>query len=584
MRRNLWLAVLMAVTFPLSAVAGDAVSGGAAIGASFEIGAPAPAGGATLAPTTLALATPFVGGVTYRPRHYRSQARVMPVTTQLHAGFFDPGEDLDAGFDCGFRIGPQVDPHVQIGVAMDWWHRSENQEIEPWAPTTGRAASSSRGSSCRESTLDLVPLLAFVQVSGDENMPVIPYAGVGVGYEWLFLTADDYLTRESYEQTFGGFGWQVWGGLGIPLSGRTRLNGEVFYNACEAGSDVDVYLADYGLVTVRDIVNMNGVGRAVRPRLGLLEHLRKLRRPPGPPRERVRPGGSFVARLLPRRAAPDSLAAPCRASRRVPAAASPSRACRARAARAPRRGASAPARARRRAASPSTGPASRRTCRAARDRRGRRRWPPAPRPSPPILERLYPDAATPLVHANALQLLVATILSAQCTDARVNLVTPELFARFPDAAALAGAGRAALEELIRSTGFYRNKAKAIQACCAAIVADHGGAVPRTMAELVVLPGVGRKTANVVLGSAYGIPGIVVDTHVQRLAGRLGFTTERDPVKIEFALQPLVPREKWSRFSLWLVFHGRRVCVARKPRCSICPLAPHCPRLGVTSAQ
>ncbi len=200
-----------------------------------------------------------------------------------------------------------------------------------------------------------------------------------------------------------------------------------------------------------------------------------------------------------------------------------------------------------------------------------------------ILERLYPDAATPLVHADALQLLVATILSAQCTDARVNLVTPELFARFPDAAALARAGRAELEEVIRSTGFYRNKAKAIQACCLGVVERFGGEVPRTLDELVTLPGVGRKTANVVLGSAYGIPGIVVDTHVQRLAGRLGLTKERDPVRIEFALQPLVPEAKWSRFSLWLIFHGRRVCVARKPRCSICPLAPHCPRLGVTSA-
>jgi len=200
-----------------------------------------------------------------------------------------------------------------------------------------------------------------------------------------------------------------------------------------------------------------------------------------------------------------------------------------------------------------------------------------------ILERLYPDATTPLAHANALQLLVATILSAQCTDARVNLVTPALFARFPDAAALTGADRAELEELIRTTGFYRNKAKAIQACCAAIVGQHDGQVPRTMEQLVALPGVGRKTANVVLGSAYGLPGIVVDTHVQRLAGRLGLTEERDPVKIEFALQPLVPEAKWSRFSLWLIFHGRRVCVARKPRCSICPLSPHCPRLGVTSA-
>ena len=201
-----------------------------------------------------------------------------------------------------------------------------------------------------------------------------------------------------------------------------------------------------------------------------------------------------------------------------------------------------------------------------------------------ILERLYPDAATPLVHADALQLLVATILSAQCTDARVNLVTPALFERFPDAAALAAADRTELEGLIRSTGFYRNKAKAIQNCCSALVARHGGQVPRSMEELTALPGVGRKTANVVLGSAFGIPGIVVDTHVQRLAQRLGLTKEQDPVRIELALQPQVPPGKWSAFSLWLIFHGRRVCVARKPRCSICPLLPHCPRVGVTSSQ
>ena len=201
-----------------------------------------------------------------------------------------------------------------------------------------------------------------------------------------------------------------------------------------------------------------------------------------------------------------------------------------------------------------------------------------------ILERLYPYAATPLLHADALQLLVATILSAQCTDARVNLVTPALFERFPDAAALAAADRTELEELIRSTGFYRNKAKAIQNCCTDLVAKHGGEVPRSMEELTSLPGVGRKTANVVLGSVFGIPGIVVDTHVQRLAQRLGLTKEQDPVKIERALQPQMPPAKWSAFSLWLIFHGRRVCVARKPRCSICPLLPHCPRLGVASSQ
>jgi hypothetical protein len=262
MRKNLWLAVLMAVVFPMAAAAGTPVSGSVALQPSFEVSAPAPAGGPTLAPTTLAVAAPFVGGVTYRPRQYRSHAQVMPVTTQLHVGYFDPNEDFDGGFDCGFRIGPQVDPHVQVGVAMDWWHRTENQEVDlgmveaPGGSVEERLVLS-------ESTADLIPMLGFVQVSGDENMSVIPYAGFGLGYEWLFLNSDDYVAQESFDQTFGGFGWQVWGGLGVPLSGQARLNGEVFYNGCEAGSDVDVYLEDYGLVTVRDIVKMNGVGARV---------------------------------------------------------------------------------------------------------------------------------------------------------------------------------------------------------------------------------------------------------------------------------------------------------------------------------
>src|SRR5438093_922981 len=183
-----------------------------------------------------------------------------------------------------------------------------------------------------------------------------------------------------------------------------------------------------------------------------------------------------------------------------------------------------------------------------------------------------------------LQLLIATILSAQCTDERVNQVTPALFARYPAAAALAGARREDLEAMIRSTGFFRNKTRAIQACCADIVSKHGGEVPRTLEELTVLHGVGRKTANVVLGNAFGIPGIVVDTHVSRLTRRLGLTRELDPVKIEFALMPLIPRDRWTVFSHWLILHGRQVCVARKPRCSICPLAPHCPRIGVTAAS
>lgn len=263
MRKNLWLVVLMVVAFPVAAAAGDAVSGSAALGSSFEITAPMPgAGAATMAPTTLALTTPFVGGVTYRPRHYRSRQPVMPVTTQMHVGFFDPNEDIDAGFNCGFRIGPQVDPHVQIGVAMDWWHRSEDQEVA-LGTYEGPGVSGESRLVLSQSTLDLVPILGFVQVSGDENMSVIPYAGFGVGYEWLFLTADDYVENESFDETFGGFGYQVWGGLGIPLNGRTRLNGEIFYNGCEAGSDVDVYLDGYGLVTVRDVVEMNGVGARI---------------------------------------------------------------------------------------------------------------------------------------------------------------------------------------------------------------------------------------------------------------------------------------------------------------------------------
>lgn len=201
------------------------------------------------------------------------------------------------------------------------------------------------------------------------------------------------------------------------------------------------------------------------------------------------------------------------------------------------------------------------------------------------LRELYPDAKCALNHASPLQLLVATILSAQCTDERVNIVTPALFAKYPDAAAFANAKPKELEHEIHSTGFFRQKAKSIREACADLVAKHGGEVPRTLEDLVALRGVGRKTANVVLGNAYGIAsGIVVDTHVTRLANRLGLTNETDAVKIEFALQPLVPLELWTLFSHWLILHGRAVCNARKPRCSDCALAPHCPRTGVTLSQ
>ena len=199
------------------------------------------------------------------------------------------------------------------------------------------------------------------------------------------------------------------------------------------------------------------------------------------------------------------------------------------------------------------------------------------------LRELYPDARCALDFRTPLELLVATILSAQCTDERVNKVTPALFAAYPDAAAFASADQGALERAIHSTGFFRNKAKSIREASADIVAKHGGQVPRTLEDLTALRGVGRKTANVVLGNAYGVPGVVVDTHVTRLSHRLGLTNETDPVKIEFALMPLVPRELWTLFSHWLILHGRAVCNARKPLCSQCPLAPHCPKLGVTTS-
>jgi len=200
------------------------------------------------------------------------------------------------------------------------------------------------------------------------------------------------------------------------------------------------------------------------------------------------------------------------------------------------------------------------------------------------LAGLYPDATTALHHRNPVQLLVATILSAQCTDARVNQVTPALFPRYPDAAAFASAPLPELESMIRSTGFFHSKAVAIQSCCADLAAKHGGRVPRTMEELTALRGVGRKTANVVLGNAYGIPGVVVDTHVARLSQRLGLTNQKDPVKIEHALMGVVPRERWTLFSHWLILHGRETCNARKPRCSACALASRCPRTGVTASQ
>jgi endonuclease III len=188
------------------------------------------------------------------------------------------------------------------------------------------------------------------------------------------------------------------------------------------------------------------------------------------------------------------------------------------------------------------------------------------------LDRLYPDADCELRWRTPFELVCATILSAQCTDVRVNLVTPELFRRWPDARALAGADAAELEDVIRSTGFFRNKAKSLLGMSRMLVEKHGGDVPRTMEEMLELPGVARKTANVVLGTAYGLAtGVVVDTHVMRLSRLLGLTRKDDPVKIELDLQGKIPTEKWIAFSHQLIWHGRRVCDAKKPRCEACPL-------------
>ncbi|MGC3960181.1 MAG: endonuclease III [Verrucomicrobiota bacterium] len=198
-----------------------------------------------------------------------------------------------------------------------------------------------------------------------------------------------------------------------------------------------------------------------------------------------------------------------------------------------------------------------------------------------VLQQTYPTAHCELNFSNPLELLVATILSAQCTDKRVNIVTAELFKKYRTAADYANASLPQLEDVIKTTGFFRNKAKNIQACCRALVEKHGGKVPQTMDELHALDGVGRKTANVVLGNAFDINvGIVVDTHVTRLANRLGLTKQTDAVKIEQELVKLVPQEQWTLFSHWLIWHGRRRCDARKPICVGCEIAPLCPRIGV----
>lgn len=208
---------------------------------------------------------------------------------------------------------------------------------------------------------------------------------------------------------------------------------------------------------------------------------------------------------------------------------------------------------------------------------------PAQRPTPAfaarildILEATHPEARCALHYRNPFELVMATILSAQCTDDRVNQVTPELFRRFPDAQALAGAELAEVEEIIRSTGFFRAKARSLTGCARALVAHHGGAVPPRLDDLVKLPGIGRKTANVVLGHAFDIAeGVAVDTHVLRVGARLGLTEGTDPIAVESQLMALVPRERWTRTTDIVIFHGRKICDARKPACGACPVFALC---------
>jgi endonuclease-3 len=192
-----------------------------------------------------------------------------------------------------------------------------------------------------------------------------------------------------------------------------------------------------------------------------------------------------------------------------------------------------------------------------------------------ILKITYPDVKTQLRNANPFELLVATILSAQCTDKQVNHATKDLFNRLKTPQDFAGASNETIEELIRSTGYFRNKAKNIKNCSKSLLEKYGGQVPQTLDELVKLPGVGRKTANVVLGSAFDIPGIVVDTHVARISKRLGLTENNNPVKIEYDLMEIIPREEWNVFSLQLIYFGRAICKARKPLCPTCPLYDLC---------
>lgn len=272
MRTNLWLVVLAALGLPAVAAANPVVPVVLLPSSSLEVSIPATAPDASDAPEIVAaltrqprtLPTQQVSRVRPRPRSYypresHSSVSVMPITAQTHVGFLDPIDNFSAGFNGGFRVGPQLDSHVQVGAAMDLWHRSDDTVLD-LGTIEAPGGTARQELILAESSATLFPMMMFAQVSFDENTSVIPYVGFGVGYEWLFLTANDYLTDESFDQTFGGFGWQAWVGAGVPLDPGMRLNAELFFNGCEVGNEMDVNIKDYGPATVRNEIQMNSVG------------------------------------------------------------------------------------------------------------------------------------------------------------------------------------------------------------------------------------------------------------------------------------------------------------------------------------
>ena len=263
MRRSFWIAALAVTLLPAGVVFASPAAPPPGLSAFAlplsDVTAPAStlalmSGYASAGP---ALASAGVSAVRYRPRGEYGRGPVTPTLSQIHIGFFDPTEDFSTGFAGGFRAGPLVDPHIQLGVAVDWWHKSESQTVTFGGGPLPGGGSATRQRELSRSSANLFPILGFVQVQGDEDMPVIPYVGVGAGYEVLFLSADDFQSGASFDATYGGFGWQMWGGAAMPLSGRTRVTGEVFYNGAEVGRDVEDAMTGE---TFRELVKMDGVG------------------------------------------------------------------------------------------------------------------------------------------------------------------------------------------------------------------------------------------------------------------------------------------------------------------------------------